>query len=113
MDTEWRSGIKNKNTRVPKYRYPLRKTSLRIRILVAALSLGTANFRFVLKTLQAKHLLSVGLTKALKMRKICLTVAEKAVLCPQKGIEADCEDENKEEKSFAGNFLQPEAFFNC
>jgi hypothetical protein len=55
----------------------------------------------------------VGLTKALKMRKICLTVAEQAVLCPQKRIKADFEDKNNEEKSFAGNFLQPEALFNC
>jgi hypothetical protein len=47
------------------------------------------------------------------MRKICLTVAEQGVLQPQKGIEAHFEDKNKEEKSFAGNFLQPEAFFNC
>jgi hypothetical protein len=46
------------------------------------------------------------------MRKICLTVAEQGVLCPQKGIEADFEDKSKEEKSFAGNFLQSEAFFN-
>jgi hypothetical protein len=73
--------------------------------------LGTANFRFELKTLQAKHLFSVGLTKALKMRKICLTVAEQAVLCPRKGIGADFEAKNNKEKSFAGNFLQSEAFF--
>jgi hypothetical protein len=45
------------------------------------------------------------------MRKICLTVAEQAVLCPKERIEADFEDKNKEEKSFAGNFLQSEAFF--
>jgi hypothetical protein len=63
-----------------------------------------------LKTLQAKRLLSVGLTKALKMRKICLTVAEQAGLCPQKGIEADFEDKNKKEKSFPGNFLRSGAF---
>ncbi len=68
---------------------------------------------FGLKTLQAKRLLSVGLTKALKMRKICLTVAEQAGLCPQEGIEAHFEDKNKEEKSIAGNVLQSEAFFNC
>ncbi len=82
------------------------------RILATAFSFRTAHFRFGLNTLQAKHLLSVGLTKALKMRKICLTVAEQAGLCLQKGIEADFEDENKEEKSFPGNFLKSEALLD-
>jgi hypothetical protein len=45
------------------------------------------------------------------MRKICLTVAEQAGLCPQKGLEADFKEKNKKEKSFAGNFLQSGAFF--
>ncbi len=47
------------------------------------------------------------------MRKICLTVAEQAGLCPQKEIEADFEAKNNKEKSFTGNFLQSEAFFHC
>jgi hypothetical protein len=90
----------------------VRKVSLRNPNTGYGIFLSYSTLSVWVEDFASEHLLLVGLTKALKMRKICLTVAEQGSLCPQEGIEADFEDKNKKEKSFAGNFLQSEAFFN-